>query len=191
MNDTTSQIIFRKGKKTILRPKEKGDGERAVRWLNHPKTTKFLNRRMPLSYFEEDEWIAADHKKHHSDISFAIDTLDGKHIGFIGLHSIDWINRRATTGTVIGAKQFIGKGYGTDAKMLLLDYAFNSLGLRKICSRVFAFNERSVRYSEKCGYVVEAQLKDHHFVDGEYCDEILMAVFREGWEPLWKEYKKS
>lgn len=109
----------------------------------------------------------------------------------MGLHEINWINRNAVTGTLIGEKEHRGKGYGTDAKMLLLDFAFNALGLHKVCSRVFAFNGRSRRYGEKCGYTVEGVLKEQHFHNGEFHDELVMAVFRRDWLPLWEAYRAN
>ena len=65
--------------------------------------------------------------------------------------------------------------------MALLEYAFDILNLRKIISRVKAFNSRSQRYSEKCGYVVECKIKDRFFEAGKYWDEIILSVTREQW----------
>ncbi|MBP9760373.1 MAG: GNAT family N-acetyltransferase, partial [Candidatus Pacebacteria bacterium] len=106
-------------------------------------------------------------------------------------HHISWINRTATSGAFIGDVAHQGQGYGTEAKMLLLDYAFNTLNLRKVCSTVLAFNGRSQRYNEKCGYVVEGVQKAQVFRDGSYHDLILMAVFRDDWLPVWREYQKQ
>ena len=75
--------------------------------------------------------------------------------------------------------------------MLLLDYAFNTLMLRKVCSYVLATNLRSKRYNEKCGYTVEAVLKRHTAVYGEYVDELAMAVFKEDFNPLWQACKND
>ena len=75
--------------------------------------------------------------------------------------------------------------------MLLLNYAFNTLNLRKIVSRVVSFNRRSKAYSEKCGYKVEGVLKKDIFKDGEYHDLICMAVFKDDWLPLWEKFRKA
>jgi RimJ/RimL family protein N-acetyltransferase len=109
----------------------------------------------------------------------------------MGLHHISWIHRTATTGALIGEAQYRGNGYGTEAKMLLLDYAFRTLNLRKVCSNVIAFNERSQRYNEKCGYQVEGTQRKHIFRGGVYHDLILMAVFCEDWLPLWEAWKSQ
>jgi RimJ/RimL family protein N-acetyltransferase len=90
---------------------------------------------------------------------------------------------------MIGEKEYWGKGYGTEAKMLLLHYAFDTLNLRKICSSVISFNERSHKYSLKCGYKEEGRRKAQLFRDGKYWDEIQLAVFRKDWLLLWKKFQ--
>ncbi len=114
--------------------------------------------------------------------------VDGKPIGTMGIHAIDYRHRIATTGALIGESGYWGKGYGSEAKMLLLEYAFNTLNLRKICSEVIAFNERSTKYSLKCGYKIEGTKKLHHYAKGQYWDVIQLAVFREDWLPLWEAF---
>jgi RimJ/RimL family protein N-acetyltransferase len=75
--------------------------------------------------------------------------------------------------------------------MLLLDYAFNTLNLHKICSNAYDFNKASQAYSKKCGYKVEAILKEHAFCNGRYVDQVVLAVFREDWLPLWKKFQRT
>jgi RimJ/RimL family protein N-acetyltransferase len=108
-------------------------------------------------------------------------------IGTMGLHGIDRVNGVATTGAAIGEEDCQGKGYGTEAKMLLLEYAFNTLNIRKVYSRVFSINPRSRAYSEKCGYVLEATLPNSHFRMGRYVDEHILAVYADQWRALWKK----
>jgi RimJ/RimL family protein N-acetyltransferase len=72
--------------------------------------------------------------------------------------------------------------------MLLLDYAFNELNLRKVYSYVIEFNRRSSRYSEKYGYVEEARLPKHYYRKGQYWDQIILAVHRENWEKIAQDY---
>lgn len=187
-----SNIAFRTGHKVILRPFEIEDAPLIAPWMNDPEITQFLMRSMPVSLGEEEEWIRKQRKQKDNSVTLAIVAKqDRVLIGSIGLHNIDWVHGRATTGTVIGDAEYHGKGYGTDAKMLLLEAAFNQLNLRKVCSTVHAFNGRSIRYGEKCGYVEEGRLKDHNFINGKYVDEVRMAVFRDNWLPLWKKYRKG
>lgn len=186
-----NRVVFLKGRKVILRPLNKeNDLENCQRWINDPEVRRFLKRVLPTSKQAEAEWFD-NLSKRTDDIVLAIETLDGKFIGTMGLHKINWKDRTAVTGALIGEKAYWDKGYGTDAKMILLDYAFNQLGLRKICSSVLAFNKRSLQYNLHCEYKIEGVRKKQIFRDGNYWDEILLAVFREDWLSIWKKYQKT
>lgn len=183
--------IWRKGKKTILRPLQKSDAHDLQRWINDPANNQYLNIGSPVGLGFEEEWIEKNQAPSTTNIVVAVCTHDGTFIGVMGLHSINLIHGTATTGANLGSLEHQGKGYGSDAKMMLLDFAFNELGLHKVQSRVIAYNKRSVAYSKKCGYVEEGTLKDQWFRHGTRHDEILLAVFRDAWLPLWEEYKKD
>lgn len=190
MNLKQNKIVFLKGKKVILRPLRKStDLESCLRWINDPEITQYLSIYLPMSAQSEEEWFDALSKR-QNDIIFAIETLDGALIGTMGLHGINWKDKTATTGAMIGEKEYWGKGYGTDAKMILLDYALNTLNLRKICSSVLSYNKRSLRYNLHCGYKIEGVRKKQMFKSGRYRDEIILGVFKKDWLPYWRKYKK-
>ncbi len=185
------RIVFRSGIKTYLRPITVDDAPILVRWLNDPEITQYLLRRTPMTEIAERAWIEKLATS-NSDFVFAIMTReDDKHIGNIGLHDVNYLNRTAVTGTLIGNKAFWGKGYGTDAKMLLLDFAFSALDLHAILSKVLDTNGRSLAYADKCGYKEVGRIpKWIHMQDGGRADEVNLVVTRETWLPLWEEYKK-
>jgi RimJ/RimL family protein N-acetyltransferase len=185
-------IIFRAGRQTILRLLRKStDLEACLRWINDPEVTPFLKSFLPVTEKSEEEWFDSIGKS-QTNIVLGIETLsDHVFIGIMSLNRINFKDGVATTGAVIGEKEYWGKGYGKDAKMTLLDYAFNVLNLRKICSSAKAFNERSLRYNLRCGYHKEGCRPAQFFFNGQYWDEIFLAVFRDDWLPLWKEYQKT
>lgn len=176
-------VIFLRARRLYLRPARRSDIPLFVRWMNDPEIRQFIKRDMPLSEMEEEEWFGK-HTKDKNNVFLVICLTSGRIIGTMGIHRINWKDRTATTGAVIGEKDCWDRGYGQEAKMALLEYAFNTLNLRKICSTVFAFNTRSIAYSKKCGYKVEGVLKAHNFVGGEYVDRVHLAVFREDWLAL-------
>lgn len=185
------RVVFLRGENVVLRPLGKSDLPRLLRWINDPEVRHFLEAYLPMSEKDEEDWLENLGKRKPNEILLAIETVDGVHIGNIGLHRIHWRDRTATTGAMIGEKEYWGKGLGTEAKMLLLDYAFNTLNLRKICSQVLAFNKRSAAYSKKCGYVEEGVFREHIFRNGEYHDLINLAVFREGFEQAREKWQKK
>jgi RimJ/RimL family protein N-acetyltransferase len=109
----------------------------------------------------------------------------------MSIFRINWIDRTATTGAMIGNKKYWNNGYGTEAKMLLLKYAFETLGLRKIHSLAFAYNERSVNYSLKCGYKIIGRQKDEKFKFGKYHDVIMLEVFQDQWRAAYDIWSKT
>ena len=66
--------------------------------------------------------------------------------------NVNHIFRKAELGIFVGEKEYWGKGYGTEATELLLDFAFNILNLNSIMLIVNSFNERAIKSYEKCGF---------------------------------------
>jgi RimJ/RimL family protein N-acetyltransferase len=182
-------VVFRKGLLTYLRPFKKSEAPILQRGMNDPEVTQFLGRVYPVTEREEEEWLDRQ-SRNNTDFAFAmVTTVDNKLIGSIGLHQISWPDRTAVTGTAIWDKEYWGRGYGTDAKMLLLDYAFNALDLLIIQSKVIAFNSRSLKYAEKCGYKEVARIPEwKRGKDGNRYDEVILTVTQETWRPLWVDY---
>lgn len=187
MSEISKPIVFLKGVTVTLRPVLEEDVPLMLRWMNDQNVTQYLRAYLPMTEAGEKEWFANYHKRQPNDIILML-VVDGKPIGVMGLHRISFKDGTATTGAYIGESEYWGNGHGSEAKMLLLNYAFNELNLRKITSNVIAFNERSYKYSIKCGYKEEARLKDQIFTQGKYWDEIILAVFKEDWLPLWKKF---
>jgi hypothetical protein len=76
------------------------------------------------------------------------------------------------------------KGYGTDAKMALLDYAFNTLGLRRVKWEALVNNRRSIAYSMHSGYIVEGVRKKRSVCGGRYHDRVLLAATPRPGDPI-------
>lgn len=181
-----------KGKKVILRPVDiERDFERLLAWINDSHIVQFLGKPLkPVTRSKERE-LLEKMTGDESSVIFAIDTVDGRHIGMTGLHRISHFDGTAVTGTMIGDKRYWGQGYGTDAKMLLLWFAFRTLNLRRINSHVIAFNRRSIGCQLKCGYTIEGVKKREVYKNGKYHDLVMLAVFRRGWGKLWRAYNKK
>ncbi len=78
-----------------------------------------------------------------------------RHIGNITLHQISWKDRHAEIGILMGDKKSRGKGYATEVIMLVADYAFNNLNLRKLYAGMVKGTEASKRAFEKVGFKIE------------------------------------
>ena len=190
MPEKNPKPIFLIGVKVNLRPIAKEDMLVIIRWINDPAVREFVSATLPQNEKQEEEWfnkIGKDDK----NIILAIETKKGILIGLMGIHQINWKDRICTTGAIIGEKEYWGQGYGTDAKMILLDYIFNTLNLYKVCSAVIEYNKRSLRYSLHCGYKIEGRRRKHIFKEGRYWDFIELGLFKKEWLPYWKKYKRK
>jgi len=170
------------GKRVRLRAIERSDIPTFVRWLNDPEVIQYLLMYMPFSQAEEERWFENHLNDSHSHI-FGIETAEGKLIGNIGIEQIDWKDRKAVLGIVIGEKDYWGQGYGTDAIRTLLRFAFATMNLNRVQLSVFDQNERAQRCYHKCGFKPEGRLRQAHFSGGRYHDELVMGILRQEFEP--------
>jgi RimJ/RimL family protein N-acetyltransferase len=168
------------GKLVRLRPVASEDVERYVEWMNDPELIRNLGARYPVSRQFEEEWVEAATKRTSApNLSLAIETLEGRHIGSIGLHNVHPEDRNASLGIMIGARDCWSQGYGSDALRALLRFAFDEMNLHRVYLEVFADNERAIVSYKKCGFVEEGRQRQHHFRRGAYRDSLIMGCLRE------------
>jgi len=168
------------GKLVRLRAVEQGDLPTFVRWINDPEVTEYLQFEPPMSLEDEVTWY--HHMLKGRDKAFAIETLDGRLIGNVGLVGLDWRNRRTDLGIMIGEKDAWSQGYGTDTITVLLRYLFEELGLHRVGLYADIGNQRAIRCYEKCGFKREGVVRAHRFKDGRYLDSVLMSILRPDWD---------
>lgn len=151
--------------------------ENAVRWLNDPEVTQFLLiGDFPMTKIAEEKYFDAHADENENEVAWAVETLEGQHVGFSGLHQINHIHKTAISGTVLGEKEIWGRGYGTDAARTRARYAFDVLGLRLIMSAVLEGNERSLRMQAAVGYEVVGRIPKRFWKRGGYRDEIITCL---------------
>lgn len=166
------------GDRIYLSPINSDDYLKYVEWLNNYEIAKGVNHVTKLLSIEaEKQWLE---KATSEEYIFAIinkenDTL----LGNISLMKIHEINRTAELGIFIGDENYLSRGYGSEAIMLLLDYAFNYVNLNNIMLRVFDYNKRAIKAYEKCGFKTFGIWKKCHYFNGEYSDEIFMYILKE------------
>jgi len=167
------------GRLVRLRAVEKGDLPVFVKWINDPEVIEYLQFEPPMSIEDEVTWY--HHMISGKDRAFAIETLDGRLIGNIGIIGLDWRNRKTDLGIMIGEKDCWSRGFGTDAILLMLRYLFEELGLDRVGLYADVGNHRGIRCYEKCGFVREGVVRHYRFKDGQYIDSVLMSILSSDW----------
>ncbi|MBN2305589.1 MAG: GNAT family N-acetyltransferase [Anaerolineae bacterium] len=142
--------------------------------------------RVFLSHATIERWHTEERERsahrHPKGVRWGIQTKDGTPIGDIG---IGWVLphlRLAMLGAMIGEPDYWGGGYGTDALLLIVDYAFDWLDMRRLWLGTMSINTRVVRQMEKVGFKPEVRSRDAWLVSGHgFADEIVYGLLREEW----------
>jgi len=145
------------------------------RWINDLGTMRTLGvPPLPMTSEKEQEWYDRQSKT-EDDVPFTIyekETL--RPIGNTGLHGVDYRNRSATFGILIGEPGRRGKGYGTETTRLMLDYAFTALGLHNVMLTVFEFNPAGIKAYQRAGFKEIGRRRECRRMGGRLWDEIYM-----------------
>ena len=154
-----------------------------LEWVNDPEYKYYNGTVFPISEFEHYKFMENKIMSHHDKVFLIREKETNREIGFIGLKNTDLINSNAEIYGSIGKirdekENNYGKGYGSEAFRVFSDFAFNTLNLHKIYSKVYSYNIRSQKAFVKAGFCCEALLKEHHFIQGRYQDIIVMSKMR-------------
>lgn len=166
------------GEKVYLSPRSVEDAEKYVEWLNNYEIAKYVDQYTKIITVEtEKEYLT---KMSSDAYDFAIvDKKTDQLIGSIGLGHVKDVHRTAELGIFIGNEEYLSRGYGSEAIMLLLDYAFNQLNLNNIMLKAISFNKRALRAYEKCGFKQFGVWKKAHYTEGKYHDLVYMNILKD------------
>ena len=106
---------------------------------------------------------------------FAIETLDGKHIGNCTYYGIDEAKDEAELGILIGNRDYWDKGYGADAANTLVNHIFQQTKLNRIYLKTLDSNTRAQKCFKKCGFNLYGRLNKDGY------NFVLMELHRKQW----------
>lgn len=169
---------------------EKNATKEYCSWLNNPEVNKYIMTKNATiaglkKYIEKNNrdpnclFLGIFFKKNEKPNTGNSILVRDSHIGNIKLDSIDFKNRRATTGILIGNKDYWGKGIGTQAITLLVDYGFKNLNLKDIHLGVVSENKGAIRVYEKASFKVDRTDKKSVHNSEKLIDIILMSIKNE------------
>lgn len=107
---------------------------------------------------------------------FAVESLDGKHIGNCVYYNVDMLKHEAEVGIMIGERDYWGMGYGVDAINALLEHVFTRTGIERVYLKTLDWNDRARQCFEKCGFT-----QFGHMVRNGY-SFVRMDLNRKQWE---------
>lgn len=175
------------GGRVTLRPVEERDHALIHGWQNHPEVWWWMDYERPFSL----EDIARSEERARAEGHPFIIEAEGRPIGRIGLNQFRRRDRICSLYLFIGDPTAWRRGYGRDAIMTLLSYAFDRLDLHQVELWSLASNAHAIRLYERCGFVKEATLRDRSFKDGRFIDRVVMSVRRDEFRAARKRWEKE
>jgi Acetyltransferases, including N-acetylases of ribosomal proteins len=178
------------GKSVILRAIEESDLVTLHRWANDFETQDIMgNVHFPSSLDFHRSWFQ-NLKNEPLNQRFAIQAPDVGLIGLSSITNIDWRNNHAWHGVMLGDAEIRGKGYGADAVMATMRYAFDELHLERLDGSMIEYNEGSVAfYCGKLGWKEEGRQRNWYFRRGRYWDRIVVGITRSDYANLVEQTK--
>ena len=172
-----------KGKKVTLRAVEEGDLELLQKWANDAETQDTIGLvHFPSSMDFHKTWFQ-NLKNDQLNQRLAIDTPDIGLIGISSIINIDWRNNHAWHGVMLGDANIRGKGYGIDAVMATMRYAFDELHFERLDGAIVEYNTISYSfYCGKLGWKEEGRRRNWYFRRGRYWDQIIVGITKQDYE---------
>jgi ribosomal-protein-alanine N-acetyltransferase len=180
------------GEKVILRAVEPQDIRQLWEWMQDEEIMRYRDYPAPPRCFAEavkayEESLG----KETNDLRLAITTREGVLIGETGLRNVDLRTDSADFLIAIGNKAYWGQGFGTDATLALVKYAFHQINLHRITLYVHSFNARAIRVYEKCGFKHEGVLREAQYMDGRHSDVLMMGLLRSDFESAMQSESRA
>lgn len=175
-SETEQPIVNIIGESVALGPMRRDLIPLYQRWINDFATVRNLGvPPIPMTLEAEANWYDGVQRANDREISFTIyERATWRPIGGTTLHGVDYRNRTAEFGIMIGEVDARGRGFGTEATRLMLDYAFTALGLNNLMLRVFAYNLAGLHAYQKAGFQEMGRRRESILMAGKLWDVIYM-----------------
>lgn len=175
--------------RVYLRALEPEDYKQSIKWRNDDEIwSTLVGPKYFVSSAYEKKWVEDSISNSQRNLKLAICLKENdEYIGNIYLDDIDYRNKNANYGIMIGEKAYWGKGIAKEAITLILHYAFMDLGLVRIQGIYLVTNMASINACKRCGFKEEGVLRKAVFKNGQYQDLKIMSIIREDFDQLYNK----
>jgi len=183
LGNTESALYSIEGESVALGPVTSDTRDLIYRWFNDPNVTRTAGvGDGPWSMERVEEWCKRFTGSDNEAWFLIFERDTGQPIGVAGLRDIDERHRTAEYAITIGEGSARGKGYGTEATRLMLDYAFVARGLHSVLLDVAAYNPGAIRAYEKAGFQEIGRRHGADLSEGTRWDTVFMQALATGFE---------
>lgn len=165
------------GSKVKLRDKKLSDARNDYRWQTTPELVELDATLVLSASFPQYLLDYSNDLRHPSPARrlFAVETIEGEHIGNCLYYHIDEAKGEAELGIMIGNRDHWDKGYGTEVVTTLAAHIFRQTSLKRLYLKTLDLNQRAQKCFQKCGFTPYG-----HMANDGY-SFLLMELHREQW----------
>jgi UDP-4-amino-4,6-dideoxy-N-acetyl-beta-L-altrosamine N-acetyltransferase len=166
------------GSKVVLREIGDDDTANIVKWRNSVDVINNFFIQDVLTEEQHRFWL--NNKVNTGMVSqfIIIDKETNVPVGSTFLRDIDPKNKKAEFGIFIGDSSSRGKGFGSEAAILITDFGFKQLHLNRVYLRVFAHNANAIKSYENAGFTCEGLLRQDIYTNDRFNDVIVMSKLK-------------
>jgi RimJ/RimL family protein N-acetyltransferase len=106
---------------------------------------------------------------------------DDRLLGFTRIEGIEWTHGTCSLKLAIGDPAERNKGFGSEALVLMLRYAFNELNLYRVSVVVGDDNPMGLRFFIRHGFVEEVRRRKSILRDGQTYDLLHLGMLQDEW----------
>jgi len=175
-----------KGKLVELQSIEEADLKQLQVWRNDPEIRQYFREYRELSMQQQRIWYEEKVINDPDTIMYTIRIAStGELIGCCGFNHVNWIHRRGEVSLYIGKDSLYidSEGYAADGINLLLEYGFSQLGLTRIWTETYSFDEKKRTLLKNLGFQEDGILRKNYFFDGKWWDSIVVSYVSDDFLP--------
>jgi len=168
-----------KGNRVYLEAIEEKDLEQLRYWRNLPKYRKYFREYREISQAMQERWFRDVVNGSNTTIMFAIRMLDNNELaGCCGLCYINWVHRHSDLSLYIGkdTAYIDNEGIAEESCKLLFKYAFGELGLNKIWTEIYEFDEKKYNLYNLLGFCKDGFLRKQYFYEGKWWGSYIFSL---------------
>lgn len=173
---------MKKGSLVYLTAIEEGDLKQLKEWRNIESFKKHFREYRDINDNMQMKWFLNSVSNDPSTLMFSIRRIsDNELLGACGLCYINWIHRHADLSLYIGHNEaYIDQeGFAKESCELLFDYGFNQLGLNKIWTEIYEFDDKKKALYEILGFELDGRLRQNYFYDGKWWDSLIISILKD------------
>lgn len=171
-----------RGQHVVLRPLTPDDGPAIAAAAGDGDLTELFFTTVS-AFRDPDAAMAAvlRDREQGRGMPFAVETPDGRVVGLTRYMRMNEGHRRLEIGGTFYARSVQRSGVNTEAKLLLLTHAFDTMGCNVVQIRTDGFNRKSQAAIERLGAKRDGVLRNHQLLDGRIRDLVVYSIIAGEW----------